>query len=263
MPAWGIVLIVVGSLVVVGGFLAALVVPAVGYALFTANKGACRNNLGTMKMSVEVLHTMLDSPIEDKWIEGFKYTDRAYPESGGYDTPCDDSAQKSRLAFWRMVADDRISERVAVGGSSVFLCPGSGVTRKRPTRLSDSGRSNRDFKDPANELFYSMFCQVCDDPGMVPRYGTRVGFVIMADRSPQDDGDPLAGNSANHRWGRQNTGQNVCYATGQVKWEARYDIGIDEDSIYECDAGGPITKDTKAGDLDDTVLMPVTLGAPG
>ena len=82
----------------------------------------------------------------------------------------------------------------------------------------------------------------------------------MGDRSPQDDEYELAENSANHQWGNENTGQNICLSTGQTKFVERYEVGVDDDSIYECDAGGAITKDTKAGDVDDTVLMPVTLG---
>jgi hypothetical protein len=138
----------------------------------------------------------------------------------------------------------------------MFLCPGSAAP-KQAARVSN----NRDFPDPKRNLFYSMFCQVSDTPGMVPKFGRRPDFVIMGDRSPQDDGYELAGNSANHQWGGQNIGQNICYASGQTKWEGTYTVGIDDDSIYECDAGGAITKDTRAGDLADTVLMPVSLGA--
>jgi prepilin-type N-terminal cleavage/methylation domain-containing protein len=251
------------------GLLAALIVPTVGYALFTANKGACLNNLANMKKVSEVLHTMLDSPIGDKWIEGKKFQDYPDPEIDTYDLECDDNAQKSRLAFWRMVADPRIKDRVSAGGVSVFICNGNGEANKTSAKLSHEGTDYQDFGGGATgavedlvkrQLFYSMFCQESDEPGMVPKYGSRGELVVMGDRSPQDDGYELAGNSANHQWGNENTGQNVCYATGQTKWEGRYDIGIDDDSIYESDAGGAITADTKAGDLDDTILMPVTLG---
>ena len=106
-----------------------------------------------------------------------------------------------------------------------------------------------------------MFNQDPRTPGMIPEFGTRPDFVIMADRSPQDDGYPLGGNSANHRWGNENTGQHVVFSSGQVKWVDRTDIGIDEDEIYAKgkDTRTPITANTRPDDKNDTILMPVGL----
>ena len=249
--------------VATAGILAAFVVGLVGcggglgYAQFTANKGACLSNLALIRKISEILHVVPDSPIGDKWIEGFQYTD----DEVGYATACDSLAQKSRLAFWRLLADPAITEPgLTVGGPSVFLCPGS-TAPKAPAILRSGGAANRDFPDPKKNLFYSMFNQDPDTADMVPSYGTRPEFVIMADRSPQDDGHPLGGNSANHRWGGENTGQNVVFSSGQAKWVERTDIGIDEDEIYAKgkDTAAPITADTRPDDEYDTILMPVGL----
>jgi hypothetical protein len=81
----------------------------------------------------------------------------------------------------------------------------------------------------------------------------------MADRSPQDDGYALDANSANHRWGSENIGQNICYASGKVDWVDSTNVGIDEDEIYArgSDVTAPITKSTVPVDANDTILMPV------
>jgi hypothetical protein len=243
-----------GLLLVVGtlGILAAILVPGVRYPVFLSQQMDCQNNLANMKKVSEVLHTALDGRATDGWIGGRQLTD----EQVGCTAPCEDNVQRSRLAFWRMVADPKIRDRVSGIGTQVFLCPGSDAP-KQAAVVGD----NRDFPDPRRNLSYSMFCQVGDEPTTVPTYGTRGERVIMGDRSPLDDGLPLHGNSGNHTWADRPTGQNVCYATGRIKWVETPWQGVDEDHIYAVgsDPTVPITRRTTPLGGWDTILMPVDL----
>ena len=252
MPAWGIVLIVLGGLVVVVVPLAALLLPAFGYSQFVANKGMCKHKLASMATTTKVLAYVSDSPSGSKWIEGLDYDASANTHNVAI---ANDNIKKSRLAFWRMIADPAItSMNISPGGPTVFICPGSTDSAKTPAQLS-IGAAQRDFPSPRRNLFYSMFNQGLD--GIVPDYGTRPGFVIMGDRSPQDDGYALNANSANHRWGNENTGQNVCYSAGIVEWVESTNVGIDEDEIYMIGASTTIATADAPVDVDDTCLMPV------
>ena len=233
------------------GLLATLIVPAVFYAMFLVNKGQCGHKLKSLAAVTKGLHASEDSPIGDRWLRGNDWT----PSEETYNTPVlNDTIRQSRLAFWRMIADTKLLS--SPGGPQAFICPGS-AEAKVPAVLSVDGTPQRDFKNPKKSLFYSMFNQSQD--GIVPKYGAETGFIIMGDRSPRDDGYALDANSANHRWGDTNTGQNLCYSSGNVKWVETTNVGIDEDEIYArgSDVTAPITKSTVPVDTNDTILMPV------
>ncbi len=253
MPAWAVVLIVLGGLAVVILPLLALILPAVNYARSTADKGVCVAHLANISKTSQLLASVPNGPIGDKWIEGFACADG----DGQFDDTSTNAIEKSRLAFWRLIADPKISKLcISPGGPQVFICPAATVV-KEPAKLMIACTAQRDFPDPRKNLFYSMFNQSRD--GIIPTYGTHPNFIIMGDRSPQDDGYALDANSANHRWGDTNTGQNLCYSSGMVKWVETTNVGIDEDEIYArgSDVATPITKSTVPVDANDTILMPV------
>ena len=239
------------------GLLASLIVPAVGYAMFVANKGMCKHKVKALTTISKTLHTLADSPIGSKWVEGFDWTaaDTSNPD-GTYKTDiANDNIKKSRLAFWRMIADPEIVNRnVSPGGPQAFICPGSAEV-KEAAKIEISGVEQRDFPEPERNLFYSMFNQGIT--GIVPNFGTKVNFVVMGDRSPKDEGYELDDNSANHRWGTENTGQNICYGSGNVDWKDETNIGMNEDEIYMAGAATTIGTADVPTDTDDTVLMPV------
>ena len=253
MPAWGIVFIVLVGLAAVVLPMFALIVPPISHSRSTADRGVCATHLANFNKANQLLASVPNGPIGDKWIEGFACADG----DGQFDDAPADAIEKSRLAFWRLIADPKISKfGISPGGPEVFICPAATVV-KEPAKLMIAGIAQRDFPDPRKNLFYSMFNQSRD--GIVPTYGTHPNFIIMGDRSPQDDGYALDANSANHRWGDTNTGQNLCYSFGNVKWVETTNVGIDEDEIYArgSDITAPITKSTVPVDTNDTILMPV------
>lgn len=248
-----VVFVVLGGLAVVILPMFTVVLPAVNYARGSADKNLCVVRLANMHKVNQLLAAVPNGPIGGKWTEGFACADG----DGQFDDTPANAIEKSRLAFWRLIADPNISKwGISPGGPEAFFCPAATAV-KEPAKLTIAGIKQRDFPDPRKNLFYSMFNQSRD--GIVPTYGTQPNFIIMGDRSPQDDGYDLDANSANHRWGDVNTGQNLCYSSGMVKWVETTNVGIDEDEIYArgSDVTTPITKNTVPVDVNDTILMPV------
>jgi prepilin-type N-terminal cleavage/methylation domain-containing protein len=257
------------------GLLAALIVPAVGYAMFIASRGLCSQNLANLNKANQVLANTPGGPIGDKWCEGLAR--QANPDTTNTDIPftfsdhnVTDMILKARLAFWRLLADPMIRKTtVSPGGPTVFHCPGSSRGTKKTAPVGTMKNPEADFDDPINELYYSMFLQMSDGLN-IPTYGTNQQFIVMGDRSPASDELTCnAGqNSRNHTWGTEQTGQTVLYSAGNAKFMEKTDIGIDGDEIYLVGVsdGAPTGssvpaaytgKTTNNEAVDDTVLMPV------
>ncbi len=239
------------------GLLAMLVVPAVNYAMFLANKGLCATHLANFNKANQLLSSVPGGPIGNTWIEGLAWNvaDEKFKD------PPVDAIEKSRLALWRLVADPEISKLgISPGGPSNYHCPGATKGEKTLPDVGTQESPKADFAEPYDELYYSFFLQTSDN---IPTYGTHPNFIVAGDRSLGGGdgtltagGDSTVNNSANHAWGNERTGQNILFSGGSVTWKEEATCGINDDDIYLA-AGAVPTGASTPTDKNDTCLMPV------
>jgi hypothetical protein len=168
-------------------------------------------------------------------------------------------AEYALRALWQ-TARGRTTGRQSLGSCDMrmFLCPASAAPKSESTSPTAESAA---FPVPMKNCFYSV--RNMGPPVSID--DADPGFVLLGDRSPADDGHPLAGNSANHRYGNANIGQNILDASGRIRWVTSPRVGVDEDHIYAVgsDPTQPIEADSLPRSKTDTVLMPVSLAAPG
>ncbi len=93
------------------------------------------------------------------WMEGGDWTDPNTAHGDGtYDTAItDDNIRKSRLVFWRLIADPELATiGVSPGGPHAFICPAR-RNDAESAMMKIRGVEQRDFPEPRKNLFYSMF----------------------------------------------------------------------------------------------------------
>lgn len=258
----GFTLVELLVVVAIIGLLATVVVPAVNYAMFLANKNICTRHLANFNKANQLLSSVPSGPVGNMWVEGFAWN----AVDNTFNTAEADMFVKSRLALWRLIVDPEITALgISPGGPSNFLCPGAVRGARTTPNIGAPASVAVDFVNPYNELYYSFFLQSATN---IPTYGTHPNFIIAGDRSlGGGDGtldvthtDSTANNSANHLWSSVRTGQNVLFSGGSVSWRDEATCGINADDIYLVGAVGagvaPAANSVPA-DRNDTCLMPV------
>jgi hypothetical protein len=247
--------------------LAGIIVPAVAYMMFLDGRQTCSYNLISIGTANTPFYSGMPPP-PTPWVEGKAWD----PATKQFALEPSDAYEKSRLALWRLVADQAVRDANfgLRNGTASFICPTAVKGAREVAEVGSKSDPAKDFQSPYDQLYYSLSLQTVDGRS-IPYTGTGMFRVVAGDRSlgsrdgSRKDGDlvtnggPDANNSANHTWGGYRTGQNVLYSVGRISWQDVATCGIDEDDIYLI--GGQVPTGTSApapGTEDtDTCLMPV------
>ena len=222
IPAWAIVLIVVGGLVVVLGMAAGFMLPALWKAQEAARRTSCMSNVRQIGLAMQQYSTEWDGrfpPLVDSQGSEVRAVD---PDSGRINT-----TDPARSAFALLLHKGYLTT------TKVFVCPSS------DDRVADAEQGfPTDFKDAElQELILNEDqCSYGWDP--TKSSNANACTALIADKPSDDVSARNEGTEDNNSDNHRKEGQNVWYVDGHVKWAttSQPEAGDDPD-IYLGDAG--------------------------